>query len=186
LGSSWFWAGELSNVLCRRRQMEGNNMEDHQPLVKTQSTIGTTRIRTGIWPTPEHTAQAYAESLARANIRRWMHQSANDSIRSVHRLLDNVASSITFGFSSTTMNQTTRRNQKPMINAITKWGTVQNDTRRRLWTAEIPRNRPTTPGTRTGCNDPSPLETPSRQSKLSTLLRIGLAWFQLQSALLPS
>jgi hypothetical protein len=45
----------------------------------------------------------YAESLARANLRGWMHQSANDSIRSVHRLLDNVAS-LTFGFSSTTMN----------------------------------------------------------------------------------
>jgi hypothetical protein len=30
---------------------------------------------------------------------------------------------------------------------------------------------------------PSSLETPSRQSKLSTLLRIGLAWFQLQSGI---
>jgi hypothetical protein len=89
--------------------MEAEHVKSHISISRqNQSTIGTTlkRIeRSGIWPTPEaHSTSNTQRASPRANDSRWMHQSANDSIQASTAYWTMWLPSITFGFSSTTMN----------------------------------------------------------------------------------
>jgi hypothetical protein len=139
---------ELSKCLYYLHTDDGSTMEKEQPTWKRtcKSHIRplpsqnpnrpsgqlSSASNTGIWPTPEAHSTSNTKSLARANLRGRMHQSANDSLRSVHRYWT-MWLQPSFRL-STTMNRNNSTKTNDPAQSCEKV-LVQNDTRRN--TSEI-------------------------------------------------